>query len=219
MTQCCEAKASELGALHERQKRVLYMVLAINLSMFVVEVVAGVLARSTALLADSLDMLGDTLVYGLSLYAVGRGVRWRASAALVKGLVMGGFGLAVLAGALYGFRRPVLPVAEMMGGIGFLALIANLSCLGLLWRCRSDDLNLRSAWLCSRNDVIANTAVLGAAAGVWAFGTSWPDLIVGAGIAALFLRSAQQVVANAAQELRKNRQSAQGVGSPGERSV
>jgi Co/Zn/Cd efflux system component len=167
--------------------------------MFLIEVVTGLLAQSTALLADALDMFGDALVYGFSLYVLARSARWQAAAALLKGTIMGLFGLLVLGEAVYKAFFPLLPRAEVMGAIGVLALLANLTCLLLLWRHRSDDLNMQSTWICSRNDVLANFGVLGAAAGVRLFHSGWPDWLIGAAIASLFLVSAARVMAQAAQ--------------------
>ena len=201
MPHCCGNEA-EIQILHQRQGSVLKAVLAINAIMFIVEVVAGILARSTALLADSLDMFGDALVYGFSLYVIARGVKWRAAAALLKGLIMAAFGLAVLSEAIYKMLSPVVPSAETMGAIGLLALFANAICLALLWRHQGDDINMRSTWLCSRNDVIANLAVLLAAGGVWLMQSMWPDLLVGLVIAALFLRSAFHVTGESLKALK-----------------
>src|SRR5438046_5503643 len=147
--------------------------------MFVAEGVAGLLAHSTALLADSADMLGDTIVYGFSLYAVGRGARWQGRAALLKGGIMAFFGLGVLGEAGMKLAQGVVPTAPLMGGMGLLALAVNTCVLGFLWRHRGDDVNMRSAWLCSRNDVIANASVLLAAGGVALTGSAWPDILVG----------------------------------------
>jgi Co/Zn/Cd efflux system component len=202
MHQCCDATAGELVALRGRQRRVLQTVLAINATMFLVESTAGVLAHSTALLADSLDMLGDAFVYGFSLYVLGRGARWQARAALLKGAIMGAFGLGVTAEVILKAVRGVVPTAEVIGGIGLLALAANLVCLGLLLRHRRDDLNLRSTWLCSRNDVIANAGVLVAAAGVAVTGSAWPDIAIGGIIAGVFAASALGVLRDASRQLR-----------------
>lgn len=190
MTDCCNDTASEIEKL---QASTLKAVLAINLVMFGVELTAGILASSTALLADSLDMLGDSLVYGFSLYVVARNQTWKAMAAFFKSGIMLAFGLFVLVQAIYKVIYPVTPTYELIGLIGLLALVANVSCLVMLWRHRTEDINMRSVWLCSRNDVIANTAVLFAAAGVWLSASQWPDLIVGVGIACLFLRSSWHV--------------------------
>lgn len=202
---CCESKASELAALRQRQGRVLVAVLAINATMFCVEFGAGLLVGSTALLADSLDMLGDSLVYGFSLFVLQRSMAWRARAAVAKGFVMVAFGLGVLLEAGLRLRAGVPPLAPAMAAVGTLALAANALCFGLLWRHRADDVNLRSTWLCSRNDLVANGAVLVAAALVAWSGSLWPDLIVGVGVAALFLRTAGSVLREAFAELSRAR--------------
>jgi cation diffusion facilitator family transporter len=178
-------------------------VLAINLGLFIVEIVAGILARSTALLGDSLDMLGDTLVYGFSLYVLDRSARWKARAALSKGVIMLAFGFAVLAEVVYKLLIPTIPIAQTMGVIGLVALLGNAICFWLLYRHRSDDLNMRSTWLCSRNDLLANTAVLAAAGGVAITGSPWPDVLVGGAIAALFVQTASTVVRASVLELRR----------------
>jgi len=135
--------------------------------MFLAEFVAGLLAGSVALLADSLDMLGDSLVYGFSLYVVNRSLQWKARAALAKAAVMAAFGLFVLAQLVYKLLHPALPIAEAMGLVGALALAANAVCFALLWRHRAEDINMRSVWLCSRNDILANVGVALAAGAVW----------------------------------------------------
>ena len=197
MTDCCSNAACEIEKLQARQSKTLKVVLAINLAMFVVEFTAGLLAASTALLADSLDMLGDALVYGFSLYVVTRNDAWKAGSAFLKSGIMALFGLMVFGQAVYKLLHPITPQFELIGLIGLLALAANASCLMLLWRHRTEDVNMRSVWLCSRNDIIANTSVLVAALGVWLTATQWPDLIVGLGIAVLFLRSAVHVFQDA----------------------
>lgn len=202
MEDCCGAKTNELVALRARQGHVLKWVLAINSVMFFIEATAGVMARSTALLADSLDMFGDAAVYALSLYVIDRGPVWRSRAALVKGLFMAVFGVCVLAQAGAKVLAGVAPEAETMGAVGALALAANVACLSLLYRHRSDDLNMRSTWLCSRNDIIANCGVLVAAGAVAWLGSGWPDVAVGVAIAALFLKDAAAVLRDATGELR-----------------
>jgi len=197
MDACCEGKSEALAKLRAGQGRVLRMVLAINLVMFVVEATAGLWSRSTSLLGDSLDMLGDAGVYILSLYALNRGDRWRARAALIKGIVMAVLGVAVLAEAIIKVVTATMPDAPTMGVIGGVALAANATCLALLMRHRQDDVNLRSVWVCSRNDIIANVAVLIAGGLVALTHTRWPDVIVGVGIAALFLWSARSVIRDA----------------------
>ncbi len=194
MKSCCEAKASELEKLRLKQGRVLKIVLAVNAVMFLIEATFGVLSKSTALLADSLDMFGDATVYGFSLYVLNRSNVWKSRAGLFKGILMSLFGVGVLIDAIYRFSNPSVPNYEMMGGIGALALAANAVCLYLLYTHRQDDINMSSTWICSRNDIIANTSVLGAAALVYALNSRWPDLVVGVLIAALFLSSAFGVI-------------------------
>jgi Co/Zn/Cd efflux system component len=189
MTACCAP-----GPVQAEQRRVLQAVLAINLAMFLVETGAALAGRSTALLADGADMLGDALVYGVSLQILGRGPVWQARAALLKGVVMAGFGLAVALEVAAKLARGLTPDAAIMAGTGLLALGANAVVLGLLWRHRADDLNMRSVWLCSRNDVLAGVAVLLAAAAVALVGSAWPDVAVGLAIAALFTGSAAGVI-------------------------
>lgn len=203
MADCCEDKACEVAALRAGHARVLWIVLAINAAMFLVEGFAGVVAHSTSLLADALDMLGDALVYGFSLFVLGRPARWQAWAALAKGAFMLLFGLGVLAEAAYKVFVPVVPAAGTMGLIGALALGANLVCFSLLYRYRADNLNMSSTWLCSRNDLIANVSVLGAAGATYLMASRWPDILVGVAIAALFLRSAASVLRDSRKELRK----------------
>jgi cation diffusion facilitator family transporter len=202
VTRCCEDKACEVAALRERHSTVLKTVLAINAAMFFVELLAGLFAQSTALLADALDMLGDALVYGFSLYVIARSGRWKAGAALLKGTIMAVFGLVVLGEAVYKVLSPILPRADVIGAIGLLALLANVTCLLFLWRHRTDDINMQSTWLCSRNDVLANLGVLVAAIGVRVFQSGWPDLLIGTAIASLFLASAVRVTRQAVRELR-----------------
>lgn len=197
MDHCCDDKGSELAKLRERQGRVLYIVLAINAVMFFVEFTAGWVVGSTALLGDSLDMLGDSLVYVVSLYVLHRGVRARAGAALLKSGLLMAFSLLIIGEAIRKSVMGVVPEAGWMGLIGLIALTANLSCLLLLYRHRSDDINMSSTWLCSRNDVIANLSVLGAAALVMMTDSLWPDVIVGVGLALLYLHSSWQVGRNA----------------------
>ena len=210
MKHCCEGKAEALAQLRVRQGRVLKIVLAINAGMFLVEMVAGVVGRSTALLGDSLDMLGDALVYGASLYVLDRGPVWRARASLLKGLVMLLLGLGVLVEAVMKAVNQVVPHPEAMGGIGLLALVANVGCLVLLFRHREDDINMRSSWICSRNDIIANVSVVAAAVGVWFFVSWWPDVLVGSGIAVLFILSAVAILRDASKALRQEPQRAPG---------
>ena len=199
---CCEDKSCEITDLRESHGRVLWIVLAINAGMFLVEGWAGLLAHSTSLLADALDMLGDALVYGFSLFVLARSARWQAGAALAKGGFMLAFGLGVLGEALYKVFHPVMPGVETMGIVGGIALAANLVCFFLLYRHRGDNLNMSSTWLCSRNDLIANVGVLLAAGGSYLLVSRWPDIIVGGIIASLFLSSALNVLGQAIRALR-----------------
>ena len=202
MASCCEEKSCEVTALRESHGRVLWIVLAMNAMMFVVEGAAGVLAHSTSLLADALDMLGDALVYGFTLFVLVRSARWQASAALAKGAFMLAFGLAVLAEAAYKLFHPIMPAVETMGIVGAVALGINVICFSLLYRHRADNLNMSSTWLCSRNDLIANVGVLVAAGTAYVLASRWPDIIVGCIIATLFLRSAFDVLRASVRELR-----------------
>ena len=202
MADCCNDKACEIDALRSRQSLTLKIVLGINAVMFVVELTAGLLGHSVSLVADSLDMLGDALVYAFSLYVVARSPAMKAKAALLKGAIMAAFGLFVLGQVIYRIVFPQLPVFEAIGAIGLLALAANSTCFFLLWRHRADDINMSSVWLCSRNDIIANVSVLLAAVGVWLTHSGWPDIMVGLALAVLFLRSALFVLREAFKELR-----------------
>ncbi|GLZ88017.1 hypothetical protein Pres01_40680 [Metapseudomonas resinovorans] len=202
MDSCCENKAGELAQLRARQSRVLYIVLAINALMFLVEFSAGWIAGSTALLGDSLDMFGDASVYALTLFVLHRSVRARAGAALFKGGFMLLFGLVVIADAVRKMLLNEVPAADWMGVVGVIALLANGVCFALLYAHRSDDLNMRSTWLCSRNDLLANSSVIVAAGLVALTGSLWPDVAVGLAIAMLFLHSAGQVISEAWGEWR-----------------
>jgi Co/Zn/Cd efflux system component len=204
MDDCCVDKACALAQLRERQAATLRLVLAANAAMFVVELVAGLLAGSIALLADSLDMLGDALVYGFSLHVVARGPVWKARAAVAKAVVMALFGALVLAQLVSKLAHPELPTVETMSAIGLLALAVNGACFAALWRHRAEDINMRSVWLCSRNDLIANVSVLLAAGAVAITRSTWPDVAVGALICAVFLRSALLVGRDARAELRSS---------------
>jgi cation diffusion facilitator family transporter len=202
MTNCCEDKSCEITAMRESHGRVLWIVLFINAVMFFVEGAAGLFAHSTSLLADALDMLGDALVYGFSLFVLARSARWQAGAALVKGSFMLAFGFGVMVEAAYKALHPAMPGVETMGIVGGLALAANLACFFLLYRHRSDNLNMSSTWLCSRNDLIANVGVLLAAGSSYLLVSRWPDIIVGAIIAGLFLESSLKVLRQSLRALR-----------------
>lgn len=170
--------------------------------MFVVELIAGLASGSTALLSDSLDNLGDALTYGLSLYVISRGARSKAHVAVFKGLLITAAGLFVLGQVGYKMFFPTVPVFETMGAVSLLALAANGVCLGLLWRHRTDDINMSSVWECSRNDIASNISVSIAAAGVWLLQSGWPDILIGLGLACLFLSSAYRVLRSAFAELK-----------------
>src|SRR5215475_6207111 len=184
-------------------KRVLWIVLAINAVMFLVEIGAGVAAGSASLQADALDFLGDSANYAISLFVVGMALRYRATAALLKGATMGVFGLWVIGTVAWHAMHGTLPNAFTMGTVGLAALVANAASFGLLWAYRTGDSNMRSAWICTRNDVLGNIAVLLAAVGVFGTGTGWPDVIVAAIMAALALQGAAVVARQAAEELRR----------------
>ena len=178
------------------------MVLAINALMFFVIVAAALFARSSALLADSLDNLGDALTYALSLYAVSRGASVKARVALFKGVLILLAALAVLAQIVYRLFVPGVPVFELMGIFSLVGLAANSICLVLLWRHRDEDVNMNSVWECSRNDIASNLSVFVAAAAVWFTGSGWPDIAVALGLTWLLLRSAIRVISSAMAELR-----------------
>ena len=209
MSDCCSDKACAIDALQDRQSGTLRIVLAINAVMFAVELASGLWARSTALLADSLDNLGDAATYGLSLYAVGRSSRAKAKVALFKAALILGAGIFVVGQVAYAAMHPGLPVFEAMGVVGLLALAANGTCLALLWKHRHEDVNMSSVWECSRNDIISNCAVIVAAGVVWLTDSHWPDLVVGLLLAVVFLRSAARVTSAALRDFRQP-----AVGSP-----
>ena len=202
MTGCCGDDVKFDGAT-KQFRRALWAVIAINGAMFVIEMAAGAFAGSRALQADALDFLGDTATYALSLSVLGMAMRVRAGAALVKGGALGLMGLWVLGATAYQVLVLGVPRAEIMGAIGFLALAANLTSVLLLMRFRDGDANVRSVWLCSRNDAIGNIAVMVAAAGVWLTGTAWPDLLVAAAMATIFLYSAVQILRHAISDWRQ----------------
>lgn len=200
---CCSAKSTDIEALARQadQRRVLLVVLAINAAMFVAEFGAGVVAGSTALMADASDMLGDALVYGLSLYALARSARWKAGAAMAKAGMMLALGVGIAVNAYAKVESGVPPSSTLMLAFGALALAANLVCLRLLWRFRSHDVNMASTFECSRNDVLSNMGVLVAAGLVAWLDSPWPDIAIGSAMALLFLRSAVNVAVEAAPQL------------------
>jgi cation diffusion facilitator family transporter len=201
---CCNSTAKFEGLSADYRRR-LWAVIAINAAMFLVETGAGALAGSQALQADALDFLGDALTYGMSLAVIGTAVRVRAWAALFKGVSLTLMGLWVLGATAYHVLVLGIPKAEVMGVVGVLALAANVTSVLLLARYKDGDANVRSVWLCSRNDAIGNVAVMIAAAGVWFTASKWPDLAVAAAMAGLFLWSSIQILRQARRELRTGR--------------
>jgi Co/Zn/Cd efflux system component len=191
--------------LDPRYKRILWAVIAINAVMFVVEMAAGHFAGSQALQADALDFFGDTLTYGISLAVIGKSIAVRSTTALVKGVSLTVVGLWVFGSTAYHVLVLGVPKAEVMGSIGFLALAANVTSVLLLLRYKDGDANVRSVWLCSRNDAIGNVAFMAAALAVWGTATAWPDLVVAALMALLFLNSSFQILRQAALEWRSSR--------------
>ncbi len=204
---CCSRKGDTIAQLGQKadQRRVLIIVMTINFVMFVAEFGGGVFARSSALMADSIDMLGDAAVYALSLYALTRGPRWEAGAALVKGGIILFFGIAVVVEIIDKMVNGVPPSSTLMLAFGSAALVANLMCLSMLWRFRSENVNMASTFECSRNDVASNIGVLIAAGLVAATSAAWPDIAVGGIIAIIFLRSAWRVLAKAIPAWRETR--------------
>jgi Co/Zn/Cd efflux system component len=201
---CCgQCHLSDPHRGNEAYRRVLWAVLAINAVMFLVEIGAGVAAGSASLQADALDFLGDAANYAISLFVVGMALRYRATAALAKASTMGVFGLWVVGTAIWHAVLGTLPSAFTMGTVGVAALLANAASFGLLWAFRGGDANMRSAWVCTRNDVLGNLAVLLAAAGVFGTGSGWPDVIVAAIMAALALQGAAVVARQSLDELRR----------------
>lgn len=198
---CCSGAAGKSALNDPRWRRILWIALIVNAAMFGVEIVMGVAADSRALQADALDFLGDAANYAISLGVAGMALAWRARAALLKAATMLGFGLWVLGSALWGFFAGTAPQAETMGMIGALALAANVFVALMLYRYRTGDANMRSVWICSRNDAIGNLAVLAAALGVFGTGQGWPDLVVAAIMAALAVWGSADVFRQARGEL------------------
>jgi Co/Zn/Cd efflux system component len=197
---CCEGSCA-VEALQTRQRGTLVKVLWINAVMFGVIAAAALYGKSSALLSDSLDNLGDALTYGLSLYAVSRSREAKARVALFKGLLILAGALAVVAQVGWKLVHPVMPSHEVMGVFSLAGLAANGLCLWLLWRHRGVDINMSSVFECSRNDIASNVSVFAAAGGVWLAQSGWPDILVAAALAALLLRSAARVIHGAVREL------------------
>ena len=207
MSASCGHQHATFEGLSADYKRRLWLVIAINAAMFFVEMAAGALAGSQALQADALDFLADSLTYGMSLAVIGAAVRVRAWTAFAKGLSLTLMGLWVLGSTAYHVLILGIPRAEVMGVVGFMALVANVASVVILARYKDGDANVRSVWLCSRNDAIGNVAVMIAAAAVWGTATKWPDLIVAAIMAGLFLWSSSQILRQSVQEIRTGKAS------------
>jgi len=203
MAGCCSScHAPVETTIAPRLRKALWAALAINAGMFMVEIVAGVAAGSSSLQADALDFFGDAANYAVSLFVLGMSLRRRALASLVKGATMGAFGLWVIGNTVFQLLHGTVPAAEVMGAVGLAALAANIVVAVMLYAFRDGDSNMRSVWICSRNDAIGNLAVLGAASGVFATGSGWPDLLVAAIMAGLALTGAAQIFRHALAELR-----------------
>ncbi len=202
MSGCACESGCSLDARRSRQRATLRAVLTINGLMFFVIAGAALYGGSTALLADSLDNLGDAFTYALSLYAVSRGARVKARVALVKGVLILLAALVVAGQVVHRLMVPGVPMFEIMGVFSLLGLAANGLCLYLLWRHRHEDVNMSSVWECSRNDIFSNLAVFAAAGGVWLTGSGWPDLVVALALVWLLTRSALRVIGAARAELR-----------------
>jgi Co/Zn/Cd efflux system component len=198
----CAPTPDETGTLPPHARTVLWIALALNAAMFAVEIGAGLAAKSVALQADALDFLGDAATYGISLFVLARPMRWRALAAVLKGFSLGALGLWVAVATVLSALRQPLPDHTVMGGIGLLALVVNVVVAVMLFRMRGGDANMRSAWLCSRNDAIGNLAVMAAALGVFGTASVWPDLAVGAAMAALALSASVSILRQALGEWR-----------------
>jgi Co/Zn/Cd efflux system component len=202
MSACCSGGcASDKPPVDSKYRRILWIALVVNLAMFFVEIISGSRVGSVSLLADAADFLGDSASYLTSLAVLGMPLIWRSRTALVKGLTMGGYGLFVLAATAWHFSTGTVPKAETMGAIGFLALVANSLVALLLFAYRNGDSNMRAVWLCTRNDMIGNAAVLLAALGVFGTGTGWPDIVVAAVMGTLGLTAARSVIVHARSEM------------------
>lgn len=198
---CCDRACASEQAISPRYRRVLWTALGINAVMFAVEIAGSAHSGSVSLLADAVDFLGDAANYGISLAVLSMGLAWRARAALIKGVTMGTYGIFVLAKSLSAFVAGVPPEPISMGLIAVLALAANLSVAAMLYAYREGDANMRSVWLCSRNDAIGNVAVMLAALSVLGTGSAWPDVVVACVMATLALTAAVSVTRQASREL------------------
>lgn len=213
MSACqCHTATVRATELPPRYRKALWAALMINAVMFVVEIAGGLHSGSVSLLADAVDFAGDAANYGISLAVLAMGLTWRARAALLKGLTMAGFGVFVLARTLWAVLSGVAPEPLTMGVIASLALIANVIVALMLYAFRDGDANMRSVWLCSRNDAIGNIAVMLAALGVFGTGLGWPDLVVAVIMAGLALSSGVSIVRLARQELQISSSEGRGAG-------
>jgi len=203
MSKCCNQDCS-IDPLHEKQRRTLHIVLGINVVMFIVIIIAAIVGKSTALMADGLDNFGDALTYALSLYAVSRGATVKAKVALFKGFLILLAAIIVAIQIVYKLFVPSIPIFEIMGIFSLLGLTANSLCLLLLWQHRDEDINMNSVWECSRNDIATNLSVFVAAGAVWFTGSGWPDIVVALGLVWLLISSAIRVISSAMFELRKS---------------
>lgn len=199
MDDCCDLESE---ALNRGQRKTLTFVLIINVLMFFAVLGAAYFAKSSSLLSGTIDNLGDAFTYGLSLYAVSKGPRHKAGVSLVKGFLILFAALTVLAHILYKLSHPEIPVAEVMGLMTIVSLVANASCLALLWKHRREDINMASVWECSRNDVIENVAILFAALAVWISESQWPDLLVASVLIVILFRSAGRIIAKSLTALK-----------------
>lgn len=202
MSACCSGGCdSDKPPVDLKYRRILWIALVVNLAMFGVEIVAGWAAGSASLLADAVDFMGDAANYGVSLFVLSLAAIWRSRTALVKGITMGGYGLFVLGATAWHFATGTVPKAETMSIVGFLALAANSLVAVLLYAYRNGDSNMRAVWLCTRNDMIGNGAVLLAALGVFGTGSGWPDIVVAAVMGVMGLTAARTVIAHARSEM------------------
>ncbi|WP_017444237.1 cation diffusion facilitator family transporter [Gayadomonas joobiniege] len=201
MSDCCAIEAK-----NRRERQLLWTVLVLNAVMFFVEFTAGWLARSSGLLADSLDMLADAMVYAISLYAVGKAIKQKAKAAMANGILQFSLGILILLDVGKRIYFDEYPTTEIMTWISLLALTVNIICFTMLYQHRQGDINLRASWICSRNDMIANVGVLLAAVLVVNLNSAWPDRLIGLFIAAIIVRSAIRIISDAKYAIKHNKE-------------
>lgn len=201
MAECCDHTV-DTGAVNRKQRRALWIVLFINAVMFMVLIAAAVYGKTVSLFADSFDNLGDAVTYGISIWAVGRGAKEKARVSLFKGGLIFLGGSLVLVNIIRKLIDPQVPVVEIMSLFSILALIANLTCLTVLWKHRRDDINMESVWHCSRNDIATNVSVFLTGGLVWYFNSWWPDVIVAGGLVILLFHSALKILSKSEASLR-----------------